>query len=328
MNLPIISLFFEVTFLVLLSAICSGLNVAIMSLGIGDLTRKAKLGNINAKRVLPLRRNYHLTLASILLVNVAVISANSLVLERHMQGILAGVLSTLLIVIIGEIIPQALFTKNALRVCGRFASFLRTIIVITYPIAKPLQILLDKIFGHSESPLHSRNELRLMINEHVGSPKSELDDDELEIMRHAILMSEKHVRDIMTPIKSIYWFTPDTMIDMHKIDEIKERGHSRIPIFNKHLTQCHGIIMMKDMVDEDFDEEPRRADELQVYDAGTVGAGMALDTLFRRFLNAKSHMIAVERNDKIIGIATIEDLIEEILGVEIRDETDRAIKRK
>jgi len=328
MDLPLLFLILEVTTLVTLSAICSGLNVAIMSLSIGDLSRKAKLGNAYAKRVLPLRRNSHLTLASILLVNVAVISTNSLVLERHMSGVLAGALSTLMIVILGEIIPQALFTKNALKFCGRFAPFLKLMIALTYPVAKPLQLLLDKLFGHSESALQSRNELRLMISEHIGAPKSELDDDEVEIMRHAIQLSEKHVRDIMTPIKSAYWFTPDVLIDAQKIDEIKEHGWSRIPVFNKRLTQCQGVLTMKDMVDIDFDEDPKRADELTMYDAATVGSGMALDTLFRRFVNAKSHMMAVERDDKIVGVVTIEDLIEEILGVEIRDETDRAVKRK
>jgi len=52
---------FEVVLLVLFSAVCSGLNIAVMSLDMADLRRKAKLGNKQAKRVLPLRRNTHLT---------------------------------------------------------------------------------------------------------------------------------------------------------------------------------------------------------------------------------------------------------------------------
>jgi len=65
----------EVVLLVITSAICSGLNIAVMSLDIGDLRRKAKLGNRQARRVLPLRQRTHLTLASILLTNVAAQSA-------------------------------------------------------------------------------------------------------------------------------------------------------------------------------------------------------------------------------------------------------------
>jgi metal transporter CNNM len=93
--------------LISLSAVCSGLNLALMSLDVADLKRKAKLGNKAAKRVLPLRRNGHLSLASILLTNVAVVSATSLVLEHEFNGLIAGVASTILIVIFGEVLPQA-----------------------------------------------------------------------------------------------------------------------------------------------------------------------------------------------------------------------------
>jgi CBS domain containing-hemolysin-like protein len=54
-----------------------------------------------------------------------------------------------------------------------------------------------------------------------------------------------------------------------------------------------------------------------------VGSMTALDTMFRTFITARSHLIPIEKDDRIIGIVTIEDLIEEILGHEIEDETDR-----
>lgn len=99
----ILVLFLVVVLLVCFSAICSGLNVALLALDLGELTRKAKLGNKAARRVLPLRRNSHLTLAAILLINVGAVSATSLVMEHRFNGLIAGVISTLLIVIFGEI---------------------------------------------------------------------------------------------------------------------------------------------------------------------------------------------------------------------------------
>ncbi|HSX00321.1 MAG TPA: hypothetical protein VLH38_04760 [Patescibacteria group bacterium] len=54
----------------------------------------------------------------------------------------------------------------------------------------------------------------------------------------------------------------------------------------------------------------------------------ALDTLFRKFITGGAHLIPVEKDDKIVGIATIEDLLEEIVGHEIEDETDRSKRRK
>jgi metal transporter CNNM len=317
----------SVIVLVGFSAVCSGLNIGIVSLSEVDLRRKVKLGNIAAQRVLPLRKNLHLTLAGLLLANVATISATSLVINNRYNGLVAEIASTLLIVIFGEILPQAFFARYALKFCSEFAPLLRLLIIITFPIAKPLQLLLDKLFGKETFHLQSRRELGVLISEHINSAESELDDDEVEIMRGALQLSEKRVRDIATDIRKVYWLTPETLIDADKIDEIKERGWSRIPVLNKQRTSCFGILLMKDLIDIDFDEEAIKVEELPIYPTNVVGSMTALDTLFRKFINGGTHLFPVERDDKITGIVTIEDLLEEIVGHEIEDESDH-VRRK
>ncbi|HEY8999244.1 MAG TPA: CNNM domain-containing protein [Candidatus Saccharimonadales bacterium] len=314
---------FAVAALVLFSAICSGLNVALMSLDLADLRRKASLGNSQARRALPFRRNTHLTLAAILLSNVAVISATSLVLDAHFNGLVAGIASTLLIVVFGEIMPQALFARAALAYFSRFSTVLYVMIFITYPVAKPMQLLLDKLFGRERVELQSRHELGLVLTEHLQNETSELDEDEVEIMRGALSLSEKRVRDIMTEIRSVYWLQPNDELNAARLDEIKANGWSRIPVLNAQRTTCYGILLMKDLVDEDFDNEPRRVDDVPLYPSQVVGSMTALDTMFRKFINGGTHLLPVERDDKIVGIVTIEDLLEEIVGHEIEDETDR-----
>jgi metal transporter CNNM len=308
--------------LVVVAAVCSGLNVSLMALETASLKRKAKLGDARARRVLPLRRNYHLTLAGILLTNVAAVSATSLVLESAFYGVVAGVATTLLMVIFGEILPQAYFTRHALAFCARLSPLMRLMIILTYPVSKPLQLLLDQLFKGEVHHLQSRHELGMMISEHLGADESELDEDEVEIIRGALQLSEKRVRNITTPMKDVYWLEPQTVIDGAKIDEIKDNGWSRIPVFNKAKTICYGILLVKDLVDEDFDEKPRRVDDLHLHPTQTVGSMTALDTMFRKFIGVHTHMMPVERDDAIIGVVTIEDLIEEIVGHEIEDETD------
>lgn len=317
-----------VLLLVGVSAICSGLNVALMSLGIQDLRRKAKLGQTDAKRVLPLRRNTHLTLSAILLTNVAAVSATSLVLESIIYGVFAGIISTLLIVIFGEILPQAFIVRRSLYFMARFSKLVKLMIFVTYPVAKPLQLLLDKLLRGETLHLQSRQELGIMISEHLNTKESELDDDEIEIIRGALQLSEKHVRDITTPMEMVYSLEPSTRIDANKINEIKAAGRSRIPIFNKAKTICFGVLLVKDMVDIDFDDDPPLVSELSLHPTETVGSMTALDTMFRKFIASGTHLLPVEQGDQIIGIVTIEDLIEEIVGHEIADETDRARKRQ
>lgn len=308
--------------LIILSAICSGLNVALMSLDIADLQRKARLGDRAAARVLPLRRATHLSLSAILLTNIAAVSATSLVLDSLFYGVVAGVLATLLTVVFGEIFPQALFLRNALKLSALFSPFLRTIIIISWFISKPLQLLLDKLFQDETRHLQSRHELGLLISEHIGADESELDEDEVEIMRGALALSEKRVRDIMTPIGRVYSLLPHTVINGKKIDEIKATGRSRIPVFNKEKTICFGIVLVKQLVDVDFDEHPPRVDELALHPVQSVGSMTALDTMLRKFIGAHTHLVPIERDGRIVGIVTIEDLLEEIVGQEIEDETD------
>ncbi|HUS26083.1 MAG TPA: CNNM domain-containing protein [Nevskiaceae bacterium] len=317
-----------VVLLIGFSGVCSGLNIALMSLDVADLRRKVRLGKASARRVLPLRQNVHLSLAAILLANVAVVSATSLVLESAFNGLIAGVASTLLIVVFGEVLPQAFFARYALAFCAALSPLLRLMIILTYPVSKPLQLLLDKLFGPERTELHSRRELGVIIAEHAGAEASELDDDEIEIMRGALYLSEKRARDIMTQLRHVYWLLPSDTIDSDKIAEIKTQGWSRIPVFNKQVTICYGVLLMKDLVNRDFAREPVQVDDLPLYPTQTVGSMTALDTLFRKFINGGAHLIPVERDDQIVGIVTIEDLLEEIVGHEIEDETDRSKRRR
>ncbi|MEO8862749.1 MAG: CNNM domain-containing protein [Candidatus Saccharimonadales bacterium] len=311
-----------ITLLVGFSAVCSGLNIALMSIDISDLRRKAKLGNRSAARILPLRRNTHLTLSSLLLINVAAVSATSLVLESYLNGIIAGILSTLLIVVFGEVLPQTVFAKNPLRWVSFFVPLLTVMTIVAYPISKPLQLLLNKIIGPRKNQLQSRHELGLLITEHLGADSSELDEDEVEIIRGALQLSEKHIHSIMTPIDQVYWLSPDTKLTGKRIDEIKAKGFSRIPVFDAQTTKCYGVMLMKELIDIDFDSITYRVDEMPLHAVGLVGSRTALDTMFRKFISVKTHLMPVERSDKIVGVVTIEDLIEEILGHEIEDESD------
>jgi metal transporter CNNM len=315
----------EVVALVGIAALCSGLNVAFMSLNLADLRRKAKLGSTYAKWLLPLRKNAHLTLAAILLTNVAAASITPLVIDSRLSGVWAVVITTLSLTIFAEIMPQALFAQNALLWTGRLVWLLRLMIIITYPIAKPIQLMLDRMFKKATHSLHTRHELGLLVAEHLGSKDSELDEDEVEIIKGALQLSEKKVGTIMTPIEKVYSLSPFTLIDDRLIDEIKATGHSRIPVFNSQKTICFGVILVKELVDIDFDEHPPRVDELVLHPTQLVGAGTALDTMFRKFISAQTHLIPVEKDDVIVGIVTIEDLLEEILGHEIEDESDRTV---
>ena len=314
----------QVSLLLLIAAVCSGLNVAFMSLSVSDLERKAALGNYHAKTLLPLRKNSHLTLAGILFTNVAANAAVAIYLNQYLIGIIAGLLSTILLVLFGEILPQALFTRNALIICGNLSWLLRLMIIITYPLSKPTQLLLDVLFKKSAPvQLHSRRELGFIFNQHSSHQSSELDEDEVEIIQNTLLLSEKRVSTIMTPIGKTFWLDITTQLTPQLLDRMSQKNFSRIPVFNNDLTHCYGILLMKELVQLDKATLPIQIADCNLYQTKTIGSRTVLDTLFRKFISAKTHMMPVEKDDIIVGVVTIEDLIEEIIGHEIEDEADR-----
>lgn len=85
---------------------------------------------------------------------------------------------------------------------------------------------------------------------------------------------------------------------------------------------------MKDMVDIDFDDEPRHILAFGLHETEKIGRRTALDTMLRKFFALPSHLVPIEKDDHIIGILTVEDLVEEIVGHEIIDETDRMLSRE
>jgi metal transporter CNNM len=318
----------EVFILVGMSAIYSGLNIALMSLSRTDLRRKKKLGNKEAIKVLPFRENSHLSLSAILFANVAIVSANALILEHHFNGLIAGLVSTLLIVVFGEVLPQAIFVKRALWFTALLSPMLRLTVWITYPVAKPLQLILDKLVGDEKHSLHSRDELGLIIGEHQTDGSSELDEDEVEIIQSALQLSEKTVRDIMRPIDEVFWLPIDAELNEETVDMITSHGYSRIPILSRDKSDCYGVLLMKDMVDINFTGHPVSVSAFTLHKTRVIGSRTALDTMFRKFISIHSHLVPIEKDDEIIGIVTVEDLVEEILGHEIADETDHAHNRE
>jgi metal transporter CNNM len=256
------------------------------------------------------------------------VSANALILEHHFNGLIAGLVSTLLIVVFGEVLPQAVFVKRALWFTALFSPLLRLTVWVTYPVSKPLQLILDKLVGDEHHSLHSRDELGLIIGEHQADDSSELDEDEVEIIQSALQLSEKTVKDIMRPIDEVFWLPIDAELNEETVDMITSHGYSRIPILSRDKSDCYGVLLMKDMVDINFTGHPVPVSAFTLHKTRVIGSRTALDTMFRKFISIHSHLVPIEKDDEIIGIVTVEDLVEEILGHEIADETDHLHNRE
>ena len=163
-----------ITLCVIQSGIFAGLNLAIFSISRLRLEIGVADGDPDAEKVLALRRDSNLTLATILWGNVGVNVCLTLLSESILTGIGAFAFSTFAITVFGEIIPQAYFTRHALRMAARLKPLLNFYLVLLYPLAKPTAVLLNRWLGYEGVPLLREQEFRALITRHFETKGADL----------------------------------------------------------------------------------------------------------------------------------------------------------
>ena len=234
--------------LISLSALFSGLTLGFFSLNRDDIKRKAELGNKDAKALYSVRKRGYLLLPTLLIGNVAVNSVLSIFLGSITNGLSAWVISTGLIVLFGEIAPQAVFSRYALTLGVKFVPLVKFFIIIFYPICGPLSWVLYKILGKEQDKIYSKQELVKIIEAHEDSKFSDIDEDEEKLVRGALSFSDKKVSKIMTPIKDVVMLNGANLFNENTIHSISSSGHSRIPVFKRTKNNIIGLLYVKDLV--------------------------------------------------------------------------------
>ena len=157
-HIPSVWIWLGITACIALSALFSGLNLAIFTLSQLRLQLEADGGNKDAARVLDLRKNSNLVLATVIWGGVGADVSLTLLSGSVLAGLGAFVFSTVVITFFGEIVPQAYFSRNALPMTARFLPFLIFWRAALFFVAKPTAILLDWWLGvEGIAYLHERD---------------------------------------------------------------------------------------------------------------------------------------------------------------------------
>ncbi len=160
------------------SAMFSGLNLALFGLTRLRLEVEAGSGSRHAEEILRLRKNSHFLLTTILWGNVAFNTLLAILSNSVLSGAMAFVFSTFFITLVGEITPQAYFSKHALRMGALLAPVIRFYQMLLYPLARPTGYLLDKWLGEDGIKYFREHQLREVIQKHIEA--EDVDVDQLE----------------------------------------------------------------------------------------------------------------------------------------------------
>eukprot|EP00180_Rhodochaete_pulchella_P002584 Plantae.Rhodophyta-Rhodochaete_pulchella.ctg3968.p1 GENE.Plantae.Rhodophyta-Rhodochaete_pulchella.ctg3968~~Plantae.Rhodophyta-Rhodochaete_pulchella.ctg3968.p1 ORF type:complete len:623 (+),score=112.75 Plantae.Rhodophyta-Rhodochaete_pulchella.ctg3968:259-2127(+) len=322
---------------ILFSGLFSGLTLGLLSLDLTDLRVYIDSGTPKeqryAKRILPIRRRGNYLLVSLLIGNTSVNSALAILSANIFSGIVGFAVSTVIILYLGEIVPQAVCHKYGL-IIGAFTSpIVYVLMFITWPIAWPSAKLLNWVLGSEHELRYTKREIKSLVNVHGSTDAPQFSQEETTVLGSAIDFWQKKVLEVMTPLEKVFMLEAHVPLNFDTLTEIFKSGHSRVPVFEERRTNIVGVIFTKDLILLDPDDDILVKTAMTFFNRETqfVFDDTTLGALLSEFKSGRGHLAVVKRVNntgegdpfyETVGLVTLEDLIEELIGSEIVDETD------
>ncbi|KAK6159175.1 hypothetical protein DH2020_006489 [Rehmannia glutinosa] len=289
-----------IVFLVGFAGLMSGLTLGLMSLSLVDLEVLAKSGTPkdkqHAAKILPVVKNQHLLLCTLLICNAAAMEALPIFLDSLVTAWGAILISVTLILMFGEIIPQSVCSRHGLAIGAAVAPVVRVLVWICFPIAYPISKLLDLLLGHRHRALFRRAELKTLVNLHgnEAGKGGELKHDETTIIAGALELSEKTAGDAMTPISETFAIDINAKLDRSLMNLILEKGHSRVPVYQDQPTNIIGLVLVKNLLTV-HPEDKLPVKSVTIRRIPRVPETMPLYDILNEFQKGHSHMAVVIR---------------------------------
>jgi CBS domain containing-hemolysin-like protein len=271
-------------------------------------------------------------LSALLLIRTASVvaaGAATLLVARRIRsdglGLAIATVLLLAVILTVRIIARALVLRSPDAWAMALAGPTRAMMVVLSPATALMLRLSDRVRGpvvHPAEEEHiflTEDGLRFLI--HAGEEESTIEEEEKEMIASIFEFGETLVREVMIPRIDLVALPVDTSVN-EALDAIIQAGFSRIPIYQDTIDNIVGLLYAKDLLGRSREggEGPPVADLLR--EAYFVPETMVVDDLFRELQSRRVHMaIVVDEYGGTAGLATIEDLLEEIVG-EIQDEYD------
>lgn len=254
-------------------------------------------------------------------VNIAmssIITAICVFIFGYRWGIvIATVTAAFFIVIICEITPKILTIKNternALFIAPVMEFFIKIFspVIAIFTVASNFIIKLLRIKPTKRSPLITEEELRLMIE--IGKEEGFLSDEEGKMLHRIFEFGDIKVSDIMVPKEKIVAVAVNINVEQ-LLNIFVEEGHARLPVYEESIENIIGIIYAHDLLYILRDKGLFVLQDL-IHEPYYVSSEMRVNELLKKFQTDKLQLaIVVNEHKKAVGLVTLEDLIEEIVG--------------
>ncbi|XP_061782622.1 metal transporter CNNM3-like isoform X2 [Nerophis lumbriciformis] len=289
-----------------------------------------------AKRLEPIRRRGNFLACSLLFLCVLGHSVLGVLLYRALGSIASAVFtSALLVFFLAELLPHVLCSGYGFQMAPGLTWLAQVCMVLTCPLSCPLGLVLDLALRRDISTCGIRERAMEMIRTSVNDPYSEFVKEEFS---RGTLRS-KTVEDILTPLKDCFMLPSSTLLDFSTMSDIMQSGYTRVPIYDEERSNIVEILYVKDLALVDPDDCTPMTTITKFYNHPLhfVFNDTKLDAMLEEFKKGNSHMAIVQKVNnegegdpfyEVLGLVTLEDVIEEIIKSEILDESDGYLDRK
>ncbi|NQT06689.1 MAG: HlyC/CorC family transporter [Candidatus Omnitrophica bacterium] len=265
-------------------------------------------------------------------VNLAVIIASSVataIVSKYTSvpgrdALIATVIIFPLVLIFGEIMPKIIYQQHSDTLSLLSAYPLKIAAAVLFPfvfLATMLSNAVSRIFvrgGEKKNPYVSREEIRLLMLE--AAKQGVMEKHEIAMASEIFDFGRTSVQSVMVPLRNVT-MAPDRSSVKDVINLLAEKGYSRLPIYSGKKDNIIGVIEMSDLAKENIEGADLRDLILPPY---RVNPEKSIEDVLEDFRHNEENMaVVVDKKGMAIGIATIEDIVEEIVG-EIEDEYDIA----
>ena len=319
--------------LLILSAFFSATETAFTSLNRTRLKLLADDGKKSAKKALKHAENYDRLLYTILIgnniVNLTLATISTLLFSsiitnsESLSATLSTIISTIAVLILGEITPKTLAKEFPEKVAMFVAPIMDFFTIILYPLNLVFtgwKLLLKKIFKFKSEDVITEQELLTYVEE--ANEDGTLDNNETELISSAIEFNDAEVGDILVPRVNVIAVEENTpMKDIRLV--FSEHGFSRLPVYRGSIDTIIGMIHEKDF----YAAYTSGATDIKgiVTSMALATEHMKISDLLRSMQKQKVHMATVvDEYGGTLGIVTLEDILEELVG-EIWDEHDEVV---
>ncbi|SDB01721.1 Hemolysin, contains CBS domains [Desulfonatronum thiosulfatophilum] len=315
----------------LVSGLCSLSEAVLYSVPWSHLEQMRKSGKKSGLLLFDLRNNVERPIAAILTLNTVANTAGAAVAGAFAAALFGtesliyfSAIFTVIILVFAEILPKTIGVMYSRQLAGFLAKPLCGMVLVFSPVIW-LMDRVTRLIGRKKSgPDTSEDDLRAVISltRRAGVIKAH---EELSI-RNILTLDTKMVKDILTPRTVIFSFPSELTVGQAR--KLKTAWpHSRIPVYDEDDQEdIVGLVYRRELLEALANDQDDLVLSKLMKPVQFVLETTTLDKLLVRFLESRMHMfIVLDEYGGLAGLVTLEDVLEEILGSEIVDETDQVV---